>query len=427
MDEREENNQKQEVQNHENQEPINHEQEKDGNKILKKKTKINFKIIYGLFALFAILVFAYFFFAQNDEPKDKWYRISKPEKKDLVQYVNSSGRLKAQEEITVGSLVAGRVINLLVDDNDFVKKDQVLVELDDGIRESAVKKWQATLLNAKSQFAYQEKFFARQKSIYEAKQLAEDTFEQYKRDYNYYSAAVLEAEADLEIRQKEYDNLFIKSPVDGIVIARKVDLGQMITARFQATELFSIAKDLKKMEVEIDVDESDIGLVQDGQDAIFYVDAFPKKQFGGKVKQVKYHFTIIDNVVTYATILDVDNPDLKLRPGMTTNVDIEVARAKNALCIPNRALRINEGIIESVAKKIGFGFEPFVKNIKNKNQDLLWIVDGEKFKQVKIKIGASDRSFSEVLKGLNEGDSIVTEAFDPSRTNPIMAMGKLRA
>lgn len=369
----------------------------------------------------------YFFIKKRNSKKLVWHQTEMPLRKNLSQYINASGRLQPQDQITVGSLVAGRIIKLHVDDNDFVKQNQVLVQLDDGVGYSAVKKAKAALLEAEANLEYTKAFYERQQALYSTGQLAKDAFEGYTKNYHSANARTLQAQAGLEIAQQNYDNLFIKAPTDGVIIAKKVDLGQMVTSRLQATELFTIAKDLTKMEAEIDVDEADVGMVKQGQDAVFTVDAFPARPFQSKVKQVHYHYRIVDNVVAYAVILDVDNPNLTLRPGMTTNVDIKVASAQNVLCVPNKALRINKTMLAKVAKKIGFTVESIPKTIDSKSKSSLWVLEKKThFKQVHVKLGISDARFRQVIEGITEADTVVTEALDPSRENPILASSGVR-
>lgn len=384
-------------------------------------------LILAILAFIILPVGAYFFFTKKTAAIIKLYTAEKPVTKDLTQYITASGRLKALEQITVGSLVAGRVVKLHVDDNDAVEKNQVLVELDDGVGYSAVKKAQAALDQAKANAAYQEVFFQRQTALYDAGQLAKDTFQSYEKTYLTAKAQVLASEADLEISRQTYDNLFIKAPAKGTIISRKVDLGQMVTAQLQATELFIIARDLKKMEAEIDVDEADIGVVRIGQEAEFTVDAFPQIQFEAKVKQINYSYKVVENVITYATLLDVNNPDLTLRPGMTTNVSIKVADTPGALCIPNKVLRVNAKTLAAVAKKEELQIEELVRTQKTKNISTVWTFENDKFKEVEVKLGVNDGQFVQVLSGITPETNIVTEAFDPNRENPVMSMGKLKA
>jgi len=376
------------------------------------------KIILPIILIIIIVFGSLFLFKKKDKFKKASFKTEKPYQKDLVHYVNATGTLQAKDQITVGSLVAGKVEKIIADDNDVVKKDDVLTILDNGIGDSSVKKLKALLFEAKSHLQYQQNFYERQKQLYESNQISKDLFEQFQQNYDVAKAKVLQTEAELELKTKEYENLFIKSPDDGIVIARKVDLGQMITSQFQATTLYVIAKDLKKMEASVAVDEADIGFVKDDQQAYFTVDAFPKEVFKAKVKQIQFLAKVIDNVVTYATLLDVDNPELKLRPGMTTDVNIKVQEAKNALVVHNKALRLDEQSIERTAQILGHGFEKLseIKEVKDKiaqkEIDTLWIFESNSFKQIKVKTGVVEGKYTQIVRSIDKDTNVITEVTD---------------
>lgn len=365
-------------------------------------------------------------------------RTEQPVKKDLTQIVNASGKLKAVVQITVGSLVAGRIIEVRAQDNDIVKKNQILALLDNGIGDSDVKKNAAELACAQATLEYQEKYYARQKALYESGQLAPNTFDSITQTYKTAQANVKKIEAMLEISKKTYENLFVRAPEDSIVISKMVDLGQMVTAQFQATALYTLAANLQDMEAHIDVDEADIGLVKSGQEALCSVDAFPKLKFDAKVKYIKYLANVVDNVVTYDTVINVANPDLKLRPGMTVNVDINVAGSCDAITVPNKALRINDEQLEAAAKLIGMNV---VKKINQEQtnaglqkteapktkarkaiRDYLWIVNQETktITQVDVTFGATDGKCTEVISGISLTDHIVTEVDDVNRENLLL-------
>lgn len=384
------------------------------------------KLLIAILSFFLIPTGFYLIVKKRNSRKIQWYSVSHPVKRNITKYVNASGSLKAQDQVTVGSLVAGRVEKLEVDDNDFVKKDQVLAVLDDGIGDSAVKLAKGTLDEAKAALKYYKRLYNRQKILYEANQISADTFDGHERDYKIYLAKVSQAKADLEIKKQNYDNLFIKAPTEGVIISKKIDLGEMVTSQLQATKLFVIAKDLKKMEAEIDIDESDIGSMKEDQEAIFTVDSFPQRSFKSKVKQINYDYKVIDNVISYAVILDVSNPDLSLRPGMTTNVDIKVAEVKNVICVPNKALRINRETLRKIAQKENFTMQEMPKSVENKSKSTLWIAEGKTFKEIHVGTGASNNKYTQVINGINESTSILIEALDPDRENPIINMGKVR-
>ncbi len=363
-------------------------------------------------------------------------RTEKAVTRDLVQYVNASGKLKAVVQITVGSLVAGRVVKIYAEDNDVVKKDQMLIALDDGVGDSEVKKTTADLAEARANLEFQEKFYSRQKALYNAGQISQNAFDAIIQTYKITKARVEKLVATLELNKKQYENLFVRAPENSIVISKMVDLGQMVTAQFQATALYTLAKDLTDMEAHIDIDEADIGFVKNGQNVLCAVDAFPKMKFNATVKYVKYLANIIDNVVTYDTVLNVQNPDLNLRPGMTVNVDIKVAECNNAITVPNKAMRINTVYLENAAEALGLKLvkadktksektatkpERSAGKVQKSDKEYLWVMqDASTINQVEVQFGATDGKNTEVKKGIASDTNIITEVDDIKRENLLL-------
>ena len=196
----------------------------------------------------------------------------------------------------------------------------------------------------------------------------------------------------------------------------------MVTAQLQATELFIIAKDLHHMEATIDVDEADIGLVKEGQEAFFVVDAFPTIEFKGTVVRVENLAKSSGTVISYSVILNVENPDLTLRPGMTTNVQISVAKTNNALCIPQRSLRLAKNSIDAGAKMMKMHFEPAqtTGKLSRTYQSYVWIQDGKTIKQVPVKLGTCDAEHAQVLDGITEQSLIVVGINTGDKENSVL-------
>jgi HlyD family secretion protein len=337
------------------------------------------------------------------------YVIEKPTRRDITQFVSATGNLKAKDQISIGSLVAGKIETILVDDNDVVKKGQTLATLDNGVGKSGVDQLSAQLEQAKAQLKYQQHFFKRQKALYDVGEVSDNQFDQITLQYELAVAKVDEIKAMLEIEEKKFKDLRVRAPEDGTVIAKSVDVGQMITSQFDAKILFQIAKDLKDMEVYSDVDEADVGLVKDGQEARFTVDAFPNRLFTTKVHRIQYFAKTVDSSITYAAVLRIANPNQELRPGMTANVEIKVAERKQVLSAPYSALRINGPQVEQYAKAHGMGCEklPTDKHVGAKVESL-WILENNAFKQIRVTFGARDGSYIEIKDGLNESQKIIT-------------------
>ncbi|MFH1832400.1 MAG: efflux RND transporter periplasmic adaptor subunit [bacterium] len=350
------------------------------------------------------------------------YSTEKPTRRNLVQKITASGTLKAEEQISVGSLMDGKIDKILVEDNDTVKKDQVLAIIDNGIGDTSIKKLKATLKNMRAQLEYQKKFYERQKFLFESGQIAQDTYDRYTRDYISAQATVEQTQADLEQEEKNYNNLFIKAPVDGIVIAKNIDLGQMIAAKFQATTLFHLAKDLKKMEARLDVDEADVGMAKDNQPASFTVDAFPNRKFKSKIKRIQYMSKTAEGVISYATFLDIENKDMSLRPGMTVNVEIKVSKSKNALNVPNKAFRINGLKLEDYANSVSIPFEklPEKKPGEIRPHHKIFVLDGKTIKETAVSLGTNNGQYTEILEGITEQSNVITEFLEPKGENLLL-------
>jgi HlyD family secretion protein len=306
--------------------------------------------------LVAILVLAgtgYGFWRWGNGPKESPYVTVPIQRGNVTQVVSSTGTLQAVVTVLVGSQVSGTIDKLHADFNTKVKAGQVVAQLNQDKFKASVDQARANLLAAESNLAKAKV------SVIDAQRTLERNRELRKRDLMAQSeldaaqtaydaaAAQLEvnkaqtAQAQAALNQATVDlnNTVIRSPVDGIVISRSVDVGQTVAASLQAPTLFTIANDLAKMEVHTNVDEADVGNVSEGQEVTFTVDAFPARRFTGRVHQVRNAPTIVQNVVTYDAVVRIDNKELVLKPGMTANVQFLVNRREDVLTIPNMAMR----------------------------------------------------------------------------------------
>jgi HlyD family secretion protein len=306
--------------------------------------------------LVAILVLAgtgYGFWRWGNSPKESPYVTMPVQRGNVTQAVSSTGTLQAVVTVLVGSQVSGTIDKLFADFNTKVKAGQVVAQLNQDKFKASVDQARANLLAAESNLAKAKV------SVVDAQRTLERHRELRKRDLmaqseldaaqTAYDAALAQlevnkaqtaqAQAALNQAMVDLNNTVIRSPVDGIVISRSVDVGQTVAASLQAPTLFTIANDLAKMEVHTNVDEADVGNVSEGQEVSFSVDAFPARRFRGRVHQVRNAPIVVQNVVTYDAVVRIDNKDLLLKPGMTANVQFLVSRKENVLTIPNIALR----------------------------------------------------------------------------------------
>ncbi len=313
------------------------------------------KIIIGVFILVITGIVLAFTVFNNDKNESLKYKKEAVDRGNIEALVVTTGSLNPVIIVDVGSQVSGKIDNIYVDFNSLVKEGQVIAELDQSQFMTRVKQNEAnyqssvaSLEKAKVTFENVQKKLERASNLfdkdlisYEEKETLETQYYSAKADIRTAESRLEQAKSQLDSSKVDLTYTIIRSPIDGIIIDRRVNIGQTVAASFQAPVLFQIANDLSKMQVECSVDEADIGNIKEGQKVRFTVDAFPDETFKGTVQQVRYSPEIVQNVVTYTTIVKVSNPELKLRPGMTATVSIVAGEAKNALRVPNAALRFN--------------------------------------------------------------------------------------
>jgi HlyD family secretion protein len=275
----------------------------------------------------------------REEKSGPRFRKEKVTKGSVVATVTATGTLSAVTTVKVGSQVSGIIARLHADFNSEVKKGQLLAELDPTPFQATVDQRRADLEKAKVELRNADLVLARAKKLLDAQLQAQSDYDTAKANRDGAAASVAQSNAGL--RQSEANLAYTKilSPIDGVVVDRQYDVGQTVAASFQAPVLFTIAQDLTKMQVLTNIDEADIGRVREGQEASFTVDAFAERTFHGKVSQIRLSPQTVQNVVTYPVLLDVSNPELRLRPGMTANVLVPVDRRDDVLRVPNAALR----------------------------------------------------------------------------------------
>jgi HlyD family secretion protein len=263
----------------------------------------------------------------------------------VIQSVATTGTLTAVTTVKVGSQVSGIIATLHADFNDQVRKGQLLATLDPTPFQATVNETKAQLERARVAALDAEIKLKRQRALFEAKLVSEDELQSAKAVYDQATAQVSQLEATLAKAEANLRYSVITAPIDGVVVSRDYDVGQTVAASFQAPTLFTIAEDLTRMQLTCQVDEADIGQVQEGQTVRFSVDAYPEREFAGKVSQIRLSPQITNNVVTYPVIVEVENKDLKLLPGMTADVRIQVAKAEEALRVPASALRFRPELL----------------------------------------------------------------------------------
>lgn len=361
-------------------------------------------LIYGI-ALLAIFCIGYKML--NRSAGGTVYKTQKIENGDIMESITASGTINPLSTVSVGSQASGRIAEIYVDYNSVVKKGQLLALIDQENAKATVQQREAALEIAKAQVAveennikYYKKALNRISKLNASKYSTEKDLEAAERDYDnsvaqlaLEQAQVKQAQASLNSAQTELSYTEIKAPVDGIVISKSVEVGQTVAASFETPEIFSVAEDLTKMQIEASVVEADIAKVKEGQKVRFTVDSYADDYFYGTVTQVRNEATTTSNVVTYTVVIGIDNSDMKLKPGMTANVEIITAEEKGVMLVPNQALRF---YIDDSDK---------AKRYKDRG---VWIIKNGKPERVSVKIGVSDDDNTQILESaLKIGDEVI--------------------
>lgn len=337
---------------------------------------------------------------------------------NIENSVTATGTIEAVKTVTVGTQVSGIINKLFVDYNSVVKKGQVIAELDKQNLQSQLNsakaqlsQAQANLLSAQSDLAYQKANYQRNKTLYNKGLISANDYEQSRLSWQTANATVAErrdavaaAREEVSRAQTNLSYAVITSPIDGVVISKSVEEGQTVAASYSTPELFTIAKDLKDMRVIANVDEADIGGVKVGQRVTFTVDAYPNDTFEGAVTQVRQEATTTNNVVTYEVVISAPNQDLKLKPGLTANVNIYTEEIKNVLSVPSKALRYTPEKETVGGRKI-----QDMTNAKNK----VWTLEGNTLVAHKVTVGSTDGVHTQILGGIKNGAKVITGIATP--------------
>ncbi|MEA2602609.1 MAG: HlyD family secretion protein [Acidobacteriota bacterium] len=299
--------------------------------------------------LVAGVLVALFFFRRGKDDGGGGYRTEVIDRGSVTMTVSATGTVSPVTTVQVGSQVSGIVAKLYADFNSQVKKGQLLAELDPTPLLQQVEQRQADVTKSQVEVSNQQIVYGRQKRLAAAGLIAQADLDAAKAGYDAARAQLNLSKASLRQAQTNLGYTKIYSPIDGQVVARQYDIGQTVAASFQAPTLFTIAQDLTKMQVQADVDQSDIGQIKAGEVARFTVDAYPDQEFRGQISQVRLNATVTQNVITYPVIIEVPNPEGKLRPSMTANVTVEVATVRDVLRVPNAALRFKPAGQEAAA------------------------------------------------------------------------------
>jgi HlyD family secretion protein len=397
------------------------DQSSDRKKRLKRWFFLSFLTIAGVASLFVWI--------GAKKSNSMQYQTQKVQRGDLIVTVTATGALEPTNQVDVGSELSGIIKTVEVDYNDRVKVGQLLAKLDtDKLKakalqsKAALESARAKVLETQATVKETEDELARLKQVWKLSHqmvpsqhdldAAQAALNRAKASQATAKAQVLQAEATLEADETDLGKTDIHSPINGIVLVRNVEPGQTVAASFQAPVLFTLAEDLTQMELQVDVDEADVGQIKEGQEAVFTVDAHPGRTFPARITQVRYGSQTVNGVVTYKTVLNVNNSDLSLRPGMTATADITVNKVKNAILVPNAALRFippireketssNRGSILSrlLPRRHRRPSRQHKESNAGRKLQNVWALQEGKLIAIPIGIGATDGRMTEVTSG----------------------------
>jgi len=397
-------------------------------------------------SLVILLGIGFWYYARNaNKDLGPIYSTHELERGDLSLIITATGNLAPTNQVTVGSELSGTVAEVYVDTNDAVKKGQPIAQLDTAKLTQQTERARAILLAAKARVSQTSATllennaslarFEELRRISGGKTPSKATMasasagvERAKADLESAKASVAQTDADVKAIERDLSKAVIRSPVDGIILTRSIQVGQTVAASFTAPILFLIAEDLRKMDLVVTVAEADIGRLADGQPASFTVDAWPSRTYTAMVKRVAFGSVITNNVVTYNTQLGVENDDLSLRPGMTATADIAVAKRDKVLLVPNSALRFDPALVEQLSKskepkrtlvqslspgggrRLWRG-DSSPQPVQRSTGPTVWVLKDGKPVAILVQTGLSDGRFTEATgDGLTEGSSIIVSA-----------------
>lgn len=363
------------------------------------KKKIFSKVWIAMILVVVIAVAVWLLSGGKKEEKIN-FKQEKVATHTLQNSITATGTIEAVTSVTVGTQVSGIVNKLYVDYNFVVKKGQVIAELDKTNLISELNTAKANLASTESNLSYQSANMKRYQTLYKKGLVSADEYENALLAYRQAKEQVASSRENVQKAQTNLGYATITSPIDGTVISKSVEEGQTVAASFNTPELFTIAKDLKNMQVIANVDEADIGGVAVGNRVNFTVDAYPDDTFEGVVKQVRLEATTTNNVVTYEVVISAPNADLKLKPGLTANVTIFTKEQANILSVANKALRFTP-TKETVGKDM--------KIVDCKGKNKVWTLNGNTLTAHSVNIGQSDAMHTQIISGIKAGQSVITE------------------
>lgn len=330
---------------------------------------------------------------------------------NISNVITATGTIEATKQVEVGTQVSGVVQKIYVDYNSTVKAGQLIAELDKENLQELLQQAKSAYNVAMQDQNYKQVIYDRQNALYKANVISKADYQEALFNLNTAKGTAQQQNSNLRKAQTNLGYANIYSPIDGVVLSKDVDEGQTVAASYSTPTLFTIAKDLKQMQVEANVDEADIGAVKEGQRVTFMVDAFPDEEFSGSVTQVRLNSTVTSNVVTYTVIIKADNPEEKLKPGLTATVSIYTMELKDVMTLEAKAFAFEPDMSllnEFNKSKNGTASAQKIDPSKEKNIKTIWVKSNDGIHEQQVIVGKNDGINYEILGGLAEGNEVVT-------------------
>ena len=380
------------------------------------------KIIIATVSTIVAIAILWFCFGGKSKSANYVIETAQAVRGDVSEAVTATGTIEPVTQVEVGTQVSGIIDKLYADYNSIVTKGQLIAEMDKVTLQSELTSQQATYDGAKAEYEYQQKNYERNKGLHEKQLISDTDYEQSLYNYQKAKSAFDSSKASLAKAERNLSYATITSPIDGVVISRDVEEGQTVASGFETPTLFTIAADLTQMQVVADVDEADIGDVEEGQRVSFTVDAYPNDVFEGKVTQIRLgatssssSTTTTTTVVTYEVVISAHNPDLKLKPRLTANITIYTLDKQGVLSVPAKALRFTPAVPL-------VGSNAVVKDCEGEHK--VWTREGDTFTAHPVSIGISNGIVTEITGGINEGTQIVSDAVISTGAETAVAEGQ---
>lgn len=366
------------------------------------------KILFVFLFVVVLGLLVKFFLVEEKAPKTQLL-YETVALRDIRTTISATGTLEPVDQVEIGTQVSGDIAKIRVDFNDRVKKGEILAELDKSKLQATLVQAEIALQAAENDFSYKSNVLNRVKKLAENGSASAVELENAEYDFRTSELSVKRAKNEVAQARLNLSYCTIKSPINGIVLERAVDVGQTVAASMSAPTLFILAKDLSKMKVMASVDEADIGSVSAGQKVEFFVDAFIDETFNGMVQEVRLNPVTTSNVVTYTVVIEAENPELKLLPGMTATCTIITQEEQNVLSVSLKALKYKPNISSTdvVPRNFPKKDKPTAMKIPKKNRGLVFHSENGKIKPVPVETGISDGVYTAVVSGISEGDSLV--------------------